>query len=248
MMIMNLKDLQGLLTSTQQGRNQKHAAPGEIMVEGPLVDDYDGTDKRRRDVNGGGARFYSSTVDTLSTQESANTLCISVTSSLTSSVTSQQRPARHVHFDNKVHQRTIACVNDYSREEIERTWFLPEESFQIHQRCIKEIMMLEKGIKLKGKKYCARGLENSTSQAQLAKKQNRRDAYDAVLDEQEEQYENDDDYDDEAIAELYHEVAFSCHMWAHVVGMQDQRAAELIYDEEDEEKALKLAMLKCTTE
>ena len=41
-------------------------------------------------------------------------------------------------------------------------------------------------------------------------------------------------------------------MRAHVVGMQDRRAAELIYDEAEEdeqETALKeLAMLKCTTE
>ena len=83
---------------------------------------------------------------------------------------------------------------------------------------------------MKGVKYCARGLESSTFQAQQAKKNNRRDAYDAVLDEQDEQHESDD-FDEDAIAELYHEVSASCQMWAHVVAMQDQREAELIYDE-----------------
>jgi hypothetical protein len=96
------------------------------------------------------------------------------------------------------------------------------------QRCIKEILMMEKGTKLKGKKYCAQGLKTSTRLAQKGKLQNRRDAYDAVLDEQDEQQEHDD-FDDEAITDMYRDVSMSCQMWAHVVGMQDQREAELIW-------------------
>ena len=146
----------------------------------------------------------------------------------------ERRRKRVVRFNTVVSQRKIPCINDYSREEIEQCWFLPEESFQITQRCIKEIIMLEEGTRLKDKKYCARGLETSTKLAQKAKTLNRRAAFDAVLDEQDEQDDqNDGDFDDEAMADMYREVSKSCQMWAHVVAMQDQREAELIYDEDD---------------
>jgi hypothetical protein len=219
--IMNLNVLQNLLTPTQ-GVNQRHPAhtktDGKIMlVEGPLGD----FGKEMRSEKGENSFSSDDDVSTLS----GNTSCSSWTSSGPSS-------PRRAHFNAAVSQRLIPCINEYSREEIERTWYLPEESFKIHQRCVKEVIMLETGMRLKGKKYCSRGLENSTMRAQLAKKKNRRYAYDAVLDEQDEQQEHDD-YDDEAIAEMYHEASMSCQLWAHVVGMQDRREAELIYYEDE---------------
>jgi hypothetical protein len=136
-----------------------------------------------------------------------------------------------VHFHAKVSECYIPSVNDFSCEVIDQCWFTREEFFNITQRCIKEILMIEKGTRLKGKKYCARGLETSTRLAIQAKKQNRRVAYDAVLDLQQEEL-----CDGEGIRETYYDASVSCQMWAHVVGMQDQREAELIY-EEDEEQA-----------
>jgi hypothetical protein len=57
------------------------------------------------------------------------------------------------------------------------------------------------------------------------------------LDEQDEQQEHDD-FDDEAIADMYDRgVSMSCQMWAHVVGMQDQREAELICDEDEDDSS-----------
>jgi hypothetical protein len=93
--------------------------------------------------------------------------------------------------------------------------------------------MLEKGRDFTGTRYCVRGLENKTKQAQRARTNKRREIYDTVLDEQDEQYEQDA-YDDEVLADIYREATMSCQIRAHVVGMEDQREAELIYVEDEE--------------
>jgi hypothetical protein len=231
---MNLNVLQNLLTPTQ-GVKQRHAVhtktPGKIILSGGHLGGFC-TGRRLEKIagGGGGTRSFSYSCSDEVSSPSGNTSYIS-------RITCEPRsppcaaPLR-VHFNAAVSLRLIPCINEYSRKEIERTWYLPEESFKVHESCIKEILMLERGKKMKGKKYCSRGLENSTKQAQLARKQNQRDAYDAVLDEQDEQHEHDN-YDDDAIAEMYHGASNSCQMWAHVVGMRDRREAVLIYDEDE---------------
>jgi hypothetical protein len=147
---MNLKQLQTMLTTKQQYQSPTN----KVHVEGgPLQDArVEGTKKQVLLVVEG-----SDSVATASTCSSS--LCRSASTTEESLPQHQQqrrrrrRRQRVVHFNTEVSQRNILpCVNDYSREEIEQCWFLPEESFQMTQRCIKEILMIEKGTKLKGKK------------------------------------------------------------------------------------------------
>jgi hypothetical protein len=119
--------------------------------------------------SGGTAGSFSYSCSDEVSSQSGNTPC---SSRITCEPRSPPCASPRVHFNAAVSQRLpvlIPCINEYSpREEIERSWCLPEESFKIHQRCIKEITMFETGKRLKGKKYCSRGLENSTVRAQLA--------------------------------------------------------------------------------
>ena len=79
------------------------------------------------------------------------------------------------------------------------------------------------------RKRCFRGLESHTRQAAIAKTQNRRVAWDAVLDEQCDQVSLGV-IDDDAIASRYIDASRSCSFWAIRVAQQDQRAAESVYD------------------
>ena len=93
--------------------------------------------------------------------------------------------------------------------------------------------MLEQGTLLMNNndhhKYYARGLESHTRLAAIAKNQNRRVAWDAVLDEQGDQLSLGV-VDDESIASRYWDASSSSTFWAIRVGQQDHRAADLVYD------------------
>jgi hypothetical protein len=241
-MVVKLEDLQTLVTAAPRDddNNQtRHHAEEPEMTEGKLLhqggrrtllDQHFGTDKNFPE-KGDAAGFFCSDGD--SSSQSGHTSCSSFGTFSCSEPLIRSTQRRGVRFNSQVKQRNIPCINDYSRGEIERTWFLPEECFKIHKQYLEEVRMLEKGILLRtGTECCPRGLESSTNEAQQAKMHTRMEALDAVLDEQDEQYEHGE-YDDEAIAELYHDVTMSCQLRAHEIGIQDQREAALIYEEDE---------------
>lgn len=119
---------------------------------------------------------------------------------------------------------------DYSEDEMDACWFRGGEYADITKSCCKEIRKLDNGTRLKGIKYCSRGLESHTKQASICKSQNRRAAWDAVLVEQEEQVMLGV-VDDDPIAQRYTDAASSCQLWAIRMAMHDQREAECVYDE-----------------
>lgn len=135
-----------------------------------------------------------------------------------------------IRFNTVVEQRRLLARHEYTTEELDACWFRGDEYAQITRSCCKQIEKLEQGAKLKDQKYCARGLESHTRLAALAKAQNRRAAWDAVLDEQDEQISLGV-VDDEPIARRYLDASSSCQLWAIRVAKEDQRAAELVYDD-----------------
>ena len=87
------------------------------------------------------------------------------------------------------------------------------------------------GKKLKDKKYSSRGLESFTPLKALARNDTMDSAIIAVLLEQETQKATGET-DEVAIAEAYHRISHSCHLWAAVVGTRDRRDAEKYLDED----------------
>ena len=126
--------------------------------------------------------------------------------------------------------------HEFSEEELDACWFRGDEYAAITRSCVKQIQKLEQGSKLRDQKYCSRGLETHTQLAGLAKAQNRRAAWDAVLDEQEEQVSLGV-VDDEPIAQRYQDASSSCQLWAVKIALDDQREAELVYDDMLDEEA-----------
>lgn len=130
----------------------------------------------------------------------------------------------NVSFQNKVKVRFIESHREYTEEEVRRTWYQDEDYNRITRDCCKQIQKSEVGKVLKADKYCSRGLESHTRLGSLCKKQNRRNGFEAVLREQNEQFQLGV-VDDEAIACVYHNVTSSCQLWASAIGLRDQRAA-----------------------
>ena len=69
-------------------------------------------------------------------------------------------------------QTTIAC-HEMSQQEMDAVWYSRKEFQKITQSCCKQIIKLNRGEIVKGKKHCARGLESHTHIRSLAKSMNR---------------------------------------------------------------------------
>jgi hypothetical protein len=134
---------------------------------------------------------------------------------------------RTVRFSAKLVVHFTLSRHDYSAEELLASWFQCEEYTRITKECCKQVRKMEKGYIFKDKKYCSRGLE--TRLCSITKSANRKLAFSAVLDEQEEQRQLGG-VDDEAIGQLYNQVSSSCQLWATTLGLRDQREAERLED------------------
>lgn len=145
-----------------------------------------------------------------------------------------RREKKRVSIETRVQVRPTISRNDITPEECNATWYSKEEYSKITESCVKQIHKLNRGELLKGKKYCARGLEAHTNTRSLAKSMNRSLVYEAVLEEQDRQM-RDGIVQDDALKRVYHAASSSSQLWAHVVGLQDQREADNIYDDTDEE-------------
>jgi len=154
-----------------------------------------------------------------------------------------ERRKKRVSIDGRVQCRLTISRHDMSPEECNATWYSQEEYTEITESCCKQINKLNRGELLKGKKYCARGLEAHTNTRSLAKSMNRSSAYQAVLNEQDRQMK-DGILQEEALARVYHAASSSSQLWANVVGLEDQREADNIYNDYSNEELLPLSSLR----
>jgi hypothetical protein len=125
-----------------------------------------------------------------------------------------------VRFSENIHVCKTLASKDYTSKEIQACWYTAEETQRIHANCSKEIRKMEEETKLKGKKYCPRGLEGHTAGGTALKQENRWLAIDAVLEEQMIQWE-EGICDEDAIAEIYYRASSSCQVSANIVGLAD---------------------------
>lgn len=132
---------------------------------------------------------------------------------------------RRVVFREQVTIHHTISREDTLPEEQAATWFSAQEFQTISQSCFLQIQMLNRGKRLKGKKYCARGLESETKVGLRTKSMNRLLAKKVVLEEQDRQ-RREGVREPHYLAYLYFSATASCQVWANVVGLSDQRAAE----------------------
>jgi hypothetical protein len=139
-----------------------------------------------------------------------------------------------VAMSGTVQRRDTLTWRDFTSEEITASWISYAEFIEIEKDMRKQINRLEAGRAMRDRKYCSRGLEQHTRANMLTRRDNIQHGVRVVLREQLKQ-QNTGEFDDNRIAEALHGVSSSCHIWAAVVGLRDQRDAEVYMDEDSVE-------------
>mmetsp|Transcript_18433 Transcript_18433/g.42327 ORF Transcript_18433/g.42327 Transcript_18433/m.42327 type:complete len:366 (+) Transcript_18433:267-1364(+) len=139
---------------------------------------------------------------------------------------------RKIRFHGRVQFKTIRHVNEFTDDEIRNGWY-DKDDFNAMSDNVSEIAaLISKGKKtLNGEVLCTRGLEHIVEE-ELAdyRAQKMISSIDAVLDAQEEQWEEGRD-DPDVIAKLYAEYAKSLLEEAHMIGLQDEKEGYKTWDD-----------------
>jgi hypothetical protein len=127
---------------------------------------------------------------------------------------------------DRVH--SILALIDYTRLEIQATWYNGQDYTYFKQDCIKTVRKMEKKGNTLRSKYCTRGLERWTESGSRVVRSTRLEAYDAVLDEQLYQWESGHD-DPMSIAQLYSKISSPRQCIANLFALGDAREVEGYY-------------------
>lgn len=119
----------------------------------------------------------------------------------------------------------IPHLNDLSDEDIAEIWYEPEDYSEIKSSYQLTIFMMESNELVESDDHTARGLEYRTQQGAWSRYENKRDAYNAVLDEQDRQWKVDKD-DHEKISQIYLEHSTKCARAAADRGAADAKEAK----------------------
>ena len=148
------------------------------------------------------------------------------------------RPKKTVSFSTCVKVRTTIHINDYTHEEIKAAWYAKEETSMICQDISTTIQLMFNGIDINEKYYCKRGLECLTLEGAKSKREKRRAAWDAVLNEQIDQ-QHHGVCDDGKIASIYMASAsIQSHIHASKMGLADEKACFTSYEVRRDSKRL----------
>lgn len=140
--------------------------------------------------------------------------------------------AKSVRFTDKNEIFPIQHLDDMTDEEVFAIWYTSKEYSEIKQAYQVTIFMMESGETITGDDHTSRGLEYRTQEGAWARYENKRDAYNAVLDEQDRQWKVDkDDY--EKIRQIYLKHSTKCANAAIVRALQDERDIKDFLAEED---------------
>jgi hypothetical protein len=117
----------------------------------------------------------------------------------------------------------IDHLDDISDDQILATWYNANEYSEIKSSYQTTIFMMETGENML-EDHTSRGLEYRTQDGAWARYEKKRDAYNAVLDEQDRQWKVDRD-DDELIRSIYLEHSTKCGHAAHLRAVEDEKTA-----------------------
>ena len=135
----------------------------------------------------------------------------------------------NISFSGKKHIKKIPHLNTMSEEDIEAIWYSHYDYDDIKASFEYTVFMMDAGEAktVENDEHTTRGLEMRTEEGAWARFEHKRDAYNAVLDEQDRQW-NDGEDDPEQIAALCLEVSESAAKGALERGLGDQDASEKI--------------------
>jgi len=139
---------------------------------------------------------------------------------------------RHkIRFTNRVQFKNIRHVSEFSEDEIKNGWYNKDDFNQMSDDVSEISKLLEKGVTRRdGEDLCIRGLEHIVEE-DLAnfRAEKMINSIDAVLDEQEEQWDKGED-EPELIAEIYAEYAKTLAKEAYAIGLRDAEEGYKSFD------------------
>lgn len=132
-----------------------------------------------------------------------------------------------ISFSGKKHIKKIPHLNTMSEEDIEQIWYSHYDYDDIKASFEYTVFMMDAGEAktVENDEHTTRGLEMRTEEGAWARFEHKRDAYNAVLDEQDRQW-NDGEDDAEAIAAACLEVTESAAKGALERGLGDEASSE----------------------
>jgi len=132
-----------------------------------------------------------------------------------------------ISFSGKKHIKKIPHLNTMSEEDIEHIWYSHYEYDDIKASFEYTVFMMDAGESktVENDEHTTRGLEMRTEEGAWARFEHKRDAYNAVLDEQDRQW-NDGEDSPEQIGRQCLEVTESAAKGALERGLGDQDASE----------------------
>ena len=132
---------------------------------------------------------------------------------------------KSVCFASHVEIFLVDRIDDFTPDEIAAVWYDKIDFNRMRQEIKNMVKFMETGTQLPSNKESTRGLEHRTRVGAWAKFQRKKTAYCAVLDEQDNQWENGtSDYD--TIAKVYMGHSAICLEEALQIGRQDAVAAQ----------------------
>ncbi|KAL7570359.1 hypothetical protein ACA910_017199 [Epithemia clementina (nom. ined.)] len=132
--------------------------------------------------------------------------------------------SKSVRFTEENEILEIPHLDDIPDSDVEAIWYSAKEYSDIKSSYQLTIFMMESGEKISKEdtEHTTRGLEYRTQEGAWARYENKRDAYNAVLDEQDRQWKVDkDDFD--KLREIYLEHSTKCAQAAVVRALQDEQ-------------------------
>jgi hypothetical protein len=138
----------------------------------------------------------------------------------------------------------IMHLNDFPPDAIADIWYDSSEYAQIKNDYRLTIFLIESGEKFTGEEHTSRGLEYRTREGAWARYENKRDAYNAVLDEQDRQWK-EDIHDWDIISRVYLEHSSKRLNAAYERGVEDEKevieCSRLPPPEEEKKKKTKMS-------
>lgn len=134
--------------------------------------------------------------------------------------------SKSIRFSERNETFEIPHLDDWPDEDIDAVWYSPEDYSQIKTAYQATIFLMESGKNLDSDpEHETRGLEYRTQEGSWERYQNKRDVYNAVLDEQDRQWKVDQD-DFEKIREIYLSHSNKCTQAAVMRGKNDEKVAQ----------------------
>ena len=138
---------------------------------------------------------------------------------------------KSVTFEPVCHVKKHIHVNDYTKEEIENTWYTRTENDRIREVMQLEVQLAEHGAMNDNDSphFCLRSVESHMSKNVTVRMDLRIIVWDAILDEQELQYQ-EGSYNPKLYSQVVRKISKRCLQKAQKIAQLDEQEARRLYE------------------